>query len=145
MTTIAYRDGALAADTATTFASGKMNDVPKIIRSGDMLAAASGDAGYCYKFLRWVQSGCYGNPPEARSDNDGSDHGLIVRVTEQEHFEASGSFKSAAKYIAIGSGGRYAMGAMCVGASAEDAVRAGIAHDPYSGGDVTVLRLGDQT
>ena len=44
-------------------------------------------------------------------------------------------------YFAMGSGRDFALGAMAAGASAEEAVRAAIAHDVYSGGEVVTLRI----
>lgn len=46
-----------------------------------------------------------------------------------------------APYFAVGSGDEYALGAMCMGASAIEAVGAAIRFDPHSGGSITVLRI----
>ncbi|MNJ79145.1 hypothetical protein D3C77_770710 [compost metagenome] len=43
---------------------------------------------------------------------------------------------------AIGSGAPYALAAMDMGASAEDAVRAAMKRDIYTGGKIRTLRIG---
>lgn len=48
--------------------------------------------------------------------------------------------RSRAKYLALGSGSEYAMGAMSMGATAEQAVAVAIEHDTGSGGEIMVLR-----
>jgi hypothetical protein len=141
VTTIAFKGGVLAADTAT---SSKHNiirqDVPKIAAHHGCLAGASGSAVYCAAFLRWFLASEFGEPPKA-STEDG-DNALIVRPDGTLHlYEEGGWFPSDPPYYAAGSGCDYALGAMFAGADAETAVLAGIEHDPHSGGSVTVLRL----
>lgn len=143
MTTIAYRAGVLAADTAATRGTVVVIGVVKIAHapSDDRLAGAVGDAGYNGAFLRWFLAGAEGEPPEAKKDGDGYDTGLIFMPDgEVRLYEPSGWFSMRPAYYAIGSGKEMALGAMFHGASAEDAVKAAMAHDPYTRGPMTVLR-----
>lgn len=147
MTTIAYRDGILAADTGIT--SGNIiapGSVVKIVVMPDgRLAGASGDASFVSMWLRWAASGAPEPSPEIKErDGNTIGWGLIVErdgsVTE---YDSAGSFNMVAPYYALGSGEQIALGAMWAGASAEDAVRAAIAIDKGTSGDVVVLNLGD--
>lgn len=146
MTVIAFRDGVLAADTATTFGCGMVrHDIPKIYEFKGRLAGAGGDAVDCAAFIRWFQSEfsseprCYPKPTE----DDDSFEGLIVRPDGLLLiFTRGGWYPARPRYFAIGSGAQFAMGAMFQGATAEQAVRAGIELDHNSGGDVTILKVG---
>lgn len=143
MTTIAYCNGVLAADTAMCSGGCMIGSTVKIVRrfDGDM-AGAAGDATYNRAFLDWFSAGEEGPAPEAKAESDGFDRGVIFRAKPRkiEVFEPRGPFTIVAPYYAFGSGKAEALGAMFVGADAYDAVRAAIALDPHSGGDITVLR-----
>ena len=142
MTTIAFRDGVVAADTGMTRAyGGRSGTTIKIVRNaaGD-IAAAAGDAGYAAVFLRWFMAGEAG--PPSLPDKEGG-VGTIYRAgkpTTLTTFEPSGGFDIEAAYFAIGSGCCEALGAMFAGADAPTAVRAAIAHNNGTYGEVTVLR-----
>jgi hypothetical protein len=141
MTTIAYRNGILAADTGMSAGGSIVGSVTKIARSekGD-LAGAAGDASYNHDFIAWFVGGEQGNPPEAQEEDKTFDRGVIFRRDGRiEVFEPRGRFECSAPYYAFGSGRPEALGAMFVGASAEQAVQAAIAHDPYTFGDIDVL------
>jgi ATP-dependent HslUV protease subunit HslV len=141
MTTIAYRNGQLAADTQMCVSGSIIGKMIKIVRRTDgTLAGAAGNATYSNEFLKWVLEGEKGNLPKAECSDRTLDRGVIFRPEgDIIVFEAEGSFKVQAEYYAFGSGMDYALGAMQVGASAERAVSAAIAHDPNSGGEVTTL------
>lgn len=148
MSVIAYRDGVLAADTATTFGAYLIRrDLPKIVEQDGRLAAAAGDAAYCARFLEWFRSGAkpWDAPKQTEYPGyDGPDEAFIVeRDKSLTIFGTRGCFPAnGSRYHAIGSGAQFAMGAMHYGASAVEAVRAGMELDANSGGDITVLRLG---
>jgi len=145
MTTIAYRNGVLAADTAMCMGGNMIGSTVKIARrfSGDM-AGASGDASYNRAFLDWFENGEDGPPPEAKEDSQCIDRGVIFRAksTKIEVYEPRGRFTITAEYYAFGSGKAEALGAMFAGADAYDAIRAAVALDPHTGGEITVLRCG---
>lgn len=142
MTTIAYRDGVLAADQLLT-----RNDIviglrTKIFRlkSGDLVAGC-GNSGAVATLRGWYDAGAKGVQPEAPNSAlvvFQCDGGILI-------FEAGHSHRldrSAAAFHAFGSGNEIALGAMAAGATAEQAVAAAIALDVYSGGRVDILTLG---
>ena len=143
MTTIAYRDGVLAADTAMA-RGGTLypGSITKIVRaSNGCLAGAAGTAGYNGAFLRWALAGMEGDPPTAKQDDRDCDTGIIFRPDGSVVlYEPTGWFETHPGVYAIGSGREFALGAMRAGADAEQAVMAAAAHDPYTGVPVTVLR-----
>ena len=142
MTTIVYRDGTLAADTRAMIGDNILGSVVKIARNsnGD-LAGAAGLASYNYAFLKWFTGMENGPPPTASKDDNNFDRGVIFRKNGRiEVFEPTGLFIMTAPYYAFGSGKPEAVGAMFMGATAEQAVEAAIAHDRDTGGEITVLR-----
>ncbi len=145
MTTIAYRDGVLAADTRAT--SGDVivgSSALKIAKRGRVMAAASGTSAYARRFMDWFRSGMKGDPPPSIDPNDHDTFcwGLLVTGDDRRVLlQQPGWIVERGPYFAMGSGRDFALGAMAHGASAEEAVRAAIAHDVYSGGDITVLRV----
>ena len=143
MTTIAYRSGMLAADTAVLNGYNILGDaMVKIAKHHGCLAGATGTAGYCAAFLKWFCGGEQDAPPKAEKDNDNYDTGIIVRPDGSiDRHELSGWHTLRPRYYAVGSGRDHAFGAMFAGATAEQAVRAAIEHDPGTAGSVTVLRL----
>lgn len=142
ITTIAWRDGVLAADTMIASGCVAVNGATKIVRrlDGDM-AGSAGSAGYCCRFLEWFLAGEKDDPPKAEEDDVGCDVGLIFRNDlSVELFEPPGRAVIRTDYYAAGSGRGVALGAMFAGADPEQAVMAAIAHDVYTGGQVMVLR-----
>lgn len=139
MTTIAYRDGVIAADTSMTVNGTVVPGRVKIARAPDgRLIGGAGKAAFTESFRAWAITE-EGDPPKMEPgsvgfviDTDGS-----VRLWDSD--EGNGPFTVRPPYIAVGSGQDYAMGAMFAGADAETAVRAAIAHDKSTNGDVLVL------
>lgn len=152
MTTVAYRDGILAADSRYTeqsesggdrvFQSKKLYtiDLPKIpdrfqIRA--YIGLAGGQAGLT--FLRWVRNGMdYDSKPEFGKADDfsaivvllslGSRGGLTVAVYDT-YCEPEPVMEH---YHAIGSGAKCAFTAMDCGKSAEEAVELAAERDPWT-------------
>jgi ATP-dependent HslUV protease subunit HslV len=138
MTTIAYRDGVIAADTLMTCDGSIMAGRVKIARADDgRLIGASGASGFGDAFRKWALTE-QGEPPKLPEHSAGF---IIDRDGSIRIFDADegGAFEIRPPYFAMGSGQNYAIGAMHAGAGAEAAVRAAIAHDPLTNGDVLVL------
>lgn len=145
MTTIAYRDGMLAADTALSYGS-MLRGATKIVRAPDgVLAGAAGNATYCTAFLDWAcGERSPKNAPKAKMSNGSMDRGVLFHPSGLvEIFEQDGIIRCRPPYYAFGSGKAEALGAMFVGATAEQAVRAAIEHDPDTGGDVITVTHAD--
>ncbi len=142
MTTIAFRDGVLAADNRAMTGDNILGTIVKIAKNsnGD-LAGAAGLASYNYNFIKWFTGMESGEPPKASKDDNNYDRGVIFRKNGKiEVFEPTGVFEVKAPYFAFGSGKPEALGALFMGATAEQAVHAAAAHDPNTGDGVTVLR-----
>ena len=146
MTTIAFRDGVMAADTSVMAGYSQFDSgVPKIAKMADgRLAGAAGSAGFSGAWIRWCLTGALDDDrPVPQKDDTGTDRGIIVNLDRSiSVFESEGWFVIRPRYYAMGSGKDHAFGTMFAGADAETAVRAAIEHDASSRYGVTVLRLG---
>lgn len=146
MTTIAYKDGVLAADTITIQSGTKFYGRSKILRRPDgVLIASAGSCAWGDAFRQWALDGCKGNPPCIHEKDTDGGTGMVITpdgVLTIWNTDAGGVLPMRFKppYYATGTGMDLAMGAMFMGASADMAVRAAVHHDSNTGGDVTVLR-----
>lgn len=140
MTTIAYRDGVLAADTGLFQGDIWQPDVSKVVaNSQGELAASCGDRAYCVAFQRWFERGKPGAPPLC-------DRGLSIVVHADKSFtiyQAEGSYKPNTLYYALGAGFEVAYGALAAGTEATTAVQAAIQHHIHAQGRVESLSLVD--
>lgn len=143
MTTIAYRDGILAADTLACSESGlRSSSMVKIMRVRGGLAGTVGKCSQAQAIVRWLEDGRAADRPKFA---DGSDDYTVVWLPDEGEatlIENGGEEPLGdAPYHAFGSGREIALGAMYMGATAKEAVEAAIAISVWSGGDVTVLKL----
>jgi ATP-dependent protease HslVU (ClpYQ) peptidase subunit len=138
VTTIAYRDGVIAADTLISCGNHRDGSYTKIAKRGRLLGGSSGSAAEGYAWLRWFEAGCKGEPPKMLKTNAfiAQPNGTLVFFGEDGSFP----FKPNGEFYAIGSGCEYAVGAMAFGASAPEAVRIAMQFDSGSAGEITVLR-----
>ncbi len=138
MTTIAYKDGVLASDSRLTYNEFICTDkCKKIWRLKDgTLFAASGDNEGGLAALNALTKGL----PLPKSDRE---YTAVRILPKGQIYSTDGALwvRWPEKFIAIGSGGKYAAAAMRAGADAKSAVKIGIASDVYSGGRVQNLRL----
>ena len=141
MTTIAYRDGVLAADRLMTGGGARCAEVCKVARSKyGHLAAAAGNASGIASLHSWVVAGCDGELPRYEK---GTMDGLVIYPTGRV-FYWDGSpalIEMFGPFFAAGSGQEFAFGAMAVGADARRAVEIAIQFDTLSGGRIDVRRL----
>jgi hypothetical protein len=145
MTTIAYKDGVLAADTrAFSGSSQPMGQKQKIyrIKHGSIFGVSTPCPGLSEEIKNWFV--------EAKNlDHEPQLHGREFDMLEIDRagqvFFYHNSFMPAgpltAEYFAIGSGAEYALGAMGYGASAVDAVAVASAHDVWTGPTVTMIEI----
>lgn len=144
MTTIAYRDGVLAADTQITadnsIVSGRCT---KIGNSGEWFYAVSGRPSDLGIFERWLSA----MHDEARERLKPSDEMVAIVVVRGDDglttkiFDGENLYDIKAPFIAKGSGYHLAMGAMAMGATAEEAVRIACQYDIYSSEPIETVRL----
>ncbi len=145
MTVWAYRSGILAADSLVTWNTHRDGYITKIRKHGPLLASVAGGNAAALRFLDWFVAGMpdgkqpdmgdrQKNGPQTAAGHIFMPDGLIVTL------DPDGWTHLRTDFYAGGSGCDYAYGAMAIGASAAEAVRAAIRFDTGCGGDVTVLR-----
>lgn len=145
MTTIAYRDGVLAADRRA-YSGGKspigLKTKVERLKDGSLLGVSSTVVGASTQIRDWVERGC---PLPAPDDLQPESFELLLIRPSGEVFYAcnaptlTGPLEAA--FLAVGSGSDYALGAMSMGASAVEAVEVAASHDPWTGGGVNSLLL----
>lgn len=140
MTTIAYRDGVLAADSLITSGTMRCGHEIKVKALGKLLYGSCGSCGLTDKVEAWMRSGMVGDRPPLKVGEAAGSVFVFMPDDRIVWMHEDGDTVIRAPYWAAGSGERFALGAMAHGASAEEAVKAAIAHDTVSGGEVTVLR-----
>lgn len=138
MTTIAYRDGSLAADTLINSNGDRIGYTQKIGRAKGLLYGASGSTAWCWNFRSWVAEGARGAFPRPPENAGGF---IVLPNNDLIVFHVEGmERRTGLPFHADGSGADYALGAMQVGATAEQAVAAAMAWDAKTGGEITVIR-----
>ena len=144
MTTVAYRNGWLAADTLHCVAGMKAN-YSKISRCEDKegreyLIASAGNVSDCVALEQWYKNGAVGIPQYVLfKDDEPAVSALIVHEDGRVLYADVYGHKISIQphnFFAIGSGATVAMGAMHAGATAVEAVEIAIMVDINTGGTV---------
>jgi len=142
MSTIAYRDGIMAADTRA-YSGGvtPVGEKAKIrkLADGTLIGVSSTVPGGGETVIDWWERG---HPkgetlPSSFTMLAVDPKGRVFYVTDGTH--VSGPL--AAPFFAIGSGSDYALGAMAVGSTAREALKVAIELDVWTGGRVMWLTL----
>ena len=138
MTTIAYKDFILACDSQVTYGNQKAKGSYKAIVTDDKVYAITGSVT---RGLRFIEDLVSHTKPEERTKLKDT---VVIEFDKKTGIMQSWESRHIAlpleqKFWADGSGGLIAMGAMEVGASAEEAVRAASKHDCYTGYRVQVF------
>jgi len=138
MTTVAWKDGVVAADTQATSEYGAITGhfvKIELLENGSILAML-GDACTAYPLRDWFLGD---------RDKDQPGKGMIVVFKRDgRHLlynDGGWQILAPAAFRAFGSGGELALGAMAAGASAKEAVEIAIRLNVHTGGEVTVLGL----
>ncbi|ODT84837.1 hypothetical protein [Phenylobacterium sp. SCN 70-31] len=133
----------MAADTLQNINGTRVGHVMKIARRWDgTLVSGAGHATYLYDLRQWAdlpKKKRKIGPPLPSKDQENSMGVMIEPDGKIYVLQETGICLSGAEYYAIGSGSEFALGAMAMGASAEEAVRAAIKHDCYSGGEINTI------
>lgn len=140
MTTIAYRDGVLAADSLVNSSNGaSCGTVHKIGKVGGhkLLWGFSGDLARMEAFVAWANGKRDGDPP---TWGDDCGVGILVNHQGPREWWGDGWAQYDAPFYAWGSGERIALGAMWAGADAARAVEIAANIDSQSGLPVRVLK-----
>jgi hypothetical protein len=141
VTTIAYRDGVLAADTLITSGGERVGHHQKARRRGRLLYATTGSCGLGDAWAAWLRAGAAGEPPTLLSDGGTANGYVFLPDDAVVWFHSEGVTHIRAPFWAAGSGDCFARGAMETGATAEQAVAAAIKWDTGSGGEITVISV----
>lgn len=155
MTTIAYRDGVMAADSRTTVhteaGGSRLSRCEKLYRKnvvmngspGPTIIGTAGESAPGLIFVDWWGTG---NDDLVQRLIDGDADITVLILTEDGLFEADKYCrpeKILDEFWAVGSGAKAALAAMHMGATAEQAVEIACRIDPYSAPPVTSMRLKD--
>jgi len=146
MTTLAYKDGILAADRQG-HKGNRIVHACKIYLCGEFLFAECCQIGPGIQVQRWLASGA--DPKDApRFDPDQLAAGIAFHLPTQRPFYVDGTVcglgDCSDQFLAYGSGVDFAISAMAMGKSAPDAVEFASQFDVYTGGGVdSVIIEGD--
>lgn len=142
MTTIAYRDGIMAGDTALTDRGTYCGEHQKVFARDGALMGVCGCLGEVAKLRDWFMDGAEGAPP-AFDDNDSeallvSGDGVVEWIGHpSKRMVVTGEMH------AIGSGFKIALGAMAAGATASRAIEIACDLDICTRRPINVARLSD--
>ena len=139
VTTIAYRDGIIASDTAVFDGTSYQHEGQKMFRVGPNIIAGAGNYEAVLAFVEWIKSG------QAKEDkpNVGDDFEAVVVNARAAKWYGKLLFGApqGGGYWALGSGTDFALAAMDAGASAKQAVKIAINRDIRSGGKAVVMKV----
>jgi hypothetical protein len=140
VTTIAYRDGVMAADTRCTWADTTF-EVDKLVRLPcGGVAGGCGKAASIQRGFKWLLSGCKGAVPKIGVDTFfliAFGDGRVCLTTDKLM-----TMEPVNGVAAIGSGQQAAIGAMRrFKATAVEAVEAAATVDPYTGGEIDHMQV----
>lgn len=143
MTTIAYRDGVLAADRETCYGSVRGHQATKIGQRADgAMIAGCGVATVAATFKRWFLEGEQGDRPSLGANDADDAVMIIIRPNgDVEKYDRLGWQIIEGPFFSFGSGFELALGAMAMGASAERAVQIAAEFGVGDPNRIDVLRL----
>ncbi|WIY54148.1 hypothetical protein O9Z70_06400 [Devosia sp. YIM 151766] len=148
MTTIAYRDGVMAADSGSWMGDARHGWAEKLAKGPDgTLYGVAGGAPEALGFLDWVNAGA--NPetmPHAEALPDGGNSFIVLAVSPGGPVRiicAKGVETYDAPYFSIGGGSATAFGALYAGATAAQSIEAAKEHGSSAFGRVQTISHGD--
>ena len=80
MTTIAYRDGVIAADTQVSCINGRVGHVTKVGARKGVFWGASGDNAWTHQFHDWMRTGMRGDLQKPPDDSTGGTKSYRTRM-----------------------------------------------------------------
>ncbi|MDQ0135698.1 ATP-dependent HslUV protease subunit HslV [Neorhizobium galegae] len=144
MTTIAYRDGIMAADSGAWIGGAATPWAYKLAIGPDgTLYGVAGNAAEAERFLQWVRDGCHGEHPKAEPLPEQYSSYIVLAapvVGPIRVITARGDEVYHAPYFAIGAGSVAALGAMFANADAETAIQAAICHASGACGTIRTIQ-----
>lgn len=142
MTTIAYRNGIMAADSMLTDYGDIKRNTKKIFVLEDVVIGTAGEDGDILRFIEWWEDGRKASKRPRRSTVT-SLHLIIVDAHGQAEIWDENYFGEPTKepFCAIGSGRAIAYGAFEMGATAKEAVAAACKWNVYTQGPVRTMNV----
>lgn len=143
MTTIAYRNGLMAADSRAYGGDRCPVGFKRKIRrldDGTLIGCSSNTPGQPEAVLDWYEKGA--DIESAPKFPENKFRLLVVKPHGAAYLGEDSFFLAGplhGDFFAVGSGQEFAIGAMEAGADARRAVEIAIKCDPWSGGEITVL------
>lgn len=156
MTTAAYRDGILAADTRVSYGSfhnGNMNKIHVVpMRKGpdcveNVMVVMAGVCWAIQPMIEWIESGASQDDIPHILLHRCKDFSCLMVTSNGTLFEFNEGYfiECGVEYHAIGSGSQFALGAMAADIPAPEAVKAAMKHDNATGGSIMVMTVADLT
>lgn len=143
MTTVAYRDGVMASDSACHVGSVCVHSIQKVWKIRGHLIGCAGSLVDMHTFLKWFGAGAWEDKHPKMKDLD-----VLVVTPEGKVLTyedgAPHAIEVDDEYISIGAGSPIALGALHAGATAVEAVQAAITHCSKTNGKVQVIQLGGE-
>jgi hypothetical protein len=142
MTTIVYRDGVLAGDTQSSEGYYKSAKMRKVFKVSNHLVGFCGDAAAIPPLKKWVRNGFSPEEEMKKIAQHLSYSMLVIPQNGKVFYKYSDSINvfreefPKTHFKSEGSGSDVAIGALIMGATAVEAVKAAIQVDLYSGGNV---------
>lgn len=135
---VSIKHGCVASDTRCS-SDNAMVSVNKIRRVGRSIIGAAGDWSDVLKFWDMIER-------KKKKDTGLNENSELEAIELHPSgiflYDATGvRYSVKDEFFAIGSGGPYAMGAMAMGATPEEAVAIASRFDPSTGGEVEVMQL----
>lgn len=137
MTTIAYKNDILCADTQVTWGDCVDGYTRKVFAKGSILYALSGNAALAHTFRDWIERGMYGTPPHLGEGEQAASCFVFPGDDLTLHFYGCGVIPIRSSFYAAGAGSDLALGAMAAGATAFEAVVIAKRFNICTGGEIT--------
>lgn len=154
MTTVAFKDGILAADTIIgygSFTNGNISKIHRVTMVDDAenrkqaMLAIAGAVWVLQPLIEWIESGAGQDDIPHSLLHAAKDFSCIMIDEDGTVWEFNNGYfiPCGVEYHAIGSGQQFALGAMAAGVGAPEAVAAAMKHDKATGGAVHTLSVAD--
>ena len=134
MTTVAYKNGIIAADTKS-FCGHEVSPGHSVKIARNNVGHVIGFCGVRAAGEKLIREFLAGSPVDWRNMPKEESAVIVSREGELTHYDSYGDCRLYVPYYAIGSGSAVALGALHAGATAIAAVRAAIEHDDSSAGE----------
>lgn len=159
MTTIAYRDGIMAAEGKMTLGDMVIKlDTEKVFWVNNHLVGVCGRARAINTFVSWLQKqtdyhivnsevgDLVDLIPPVLEDDEGYTALVVTPSRQVLMYEGNTPIDMGIDVpMSVGSGSCFALAAMKAGVSAEEAVKVACELDVYSGGEITVVQLEEES